>query len=647
MSSASPTCLAPFCPRCVLVRRGVVVNTCSVVASVGLVDRGSTGFEGRGARTDTSDGGRRASSRHPGQLRVAGHGREPVGRANGRRAPRSRGGLRGAPPAATARAHGLLRRGRGRRRLSRRRRRRSRPAPTSCSTAVSPACGWSTDGSAPGSTTPGSACSSTGTTRASAGWKCRGRWSVAVHAAAVPVGDARTSTTRSRPRSIPTRSTPPTRAPSARSRDALRGVHHPAPQRVLDVRHAQSDHTIMHSAYGRDIVREFADAFRAEGLRIGFYYSLSDWHHPDYPPFREEHKPYLPGFTPPRPSDEQAERFRAYLLGQLRELLTELRPDRRAVVRRAVGASPRPVARRRDRGARPRAAAGHPHQRPAPRARRLPHARAVRPADRAGRRWETCFTMNDSWGWNPDDTNYKCPRAIVHALCETAGRGGNLLLNVSPRGDGSLPAEQIERLDAVAAWMADAPHRDPRHRGRARAVAVLRPVDAPRRPHLPVLPDAPVRHGDRARAARSSASSGSPCSAPARRLGFSTRTGVLEQLSPIPTARSPSRCPRREHDAYATVLAIDLAAEPIEGRRRDPGGGGGFMTLRVALVGGPMYDHLYDAFAPGEVEIVVHADHPTLNRAGRDDARGRRAHRRARDPLQVRAVAGAVAATAR
>ncbi len=84
------------------------------------------------------------------------------------------------------------------------------------------------------------------------------------------------------------------------------------------------------------------------------------------------------------------------------------------------------------------------------------------PPTAPGERWETCFTMNDSWGWNPDDTNYKSPRAIVHALCETAGRGGNLLLNVSPRGDGSLPPEQIERLDTVAQWMAAAPRRDPR-----------------------------------------------------------------------------------------------------------------------------------------------------------------------------------------
>ena len=242
-----------------------------------------------------------------------------------------------------------------------------------------------------------------------------------------------------------------------------------------------SDHTVMHSPYGRDIVRDVADAFRAEGLRVGFYYSLSDWHHPDYPAFREEDKPYFPGVSPPVPSEEQAERFRTYLFGQLRELLTgygkidvlwfdgqwERSPKWWRVDEiDALARELQPGILIND---------------------RLPdHGDFLTPeqfvpATAPGDRWETCFTMNDSWGWNPDDTNYKSPRAIVHALCETAGRGGNLLLNVSPRGDGALPPEQIERLDAVDRVDGTAPLRDPRHRRRPRAVAVLRTVDAARR----------------------------------------------------------------------------------------------------------------------------------------------------------------------
>ena len=62
--------------------------------------------------------------------------------------------------------------------------------------------------------------------------------------------------------------------------------------------------------------------------------------------------------------------------------------------------------------------------------------------------WETCLTMNESWGYQPSDTKYKSARQLIHTLCEVAGKGGNLLLNVSPMGDGRLPPEQLERLEA-------------------------------------------------------------------------------------------------------------------------------------------------------------------------------------------------------
>lgn len=63
------------------------------------------------------------------------------------------------------------------------------------------------------------------------------------------------------------------------------------------------------------------------------------------------------------------------------------------------------------------------------------------------------MTMNRSWGYVPDDPEYKSSTEIVHTLCEIAGKSGNLLLNVSPRGDGSLPDEQVSRLADVGEWM--------------------------------------------------------------------------------------------------------------------------------------------------------------------------------------------------
>src|SRR6185369_16086386 len=64
-----------------------------------------------------------------------------------------------------------------------------------------------------------------------------------------------------------------------------------------------SDFSVAHSAYGGDLVREYVDAARDLGLKVGFYFSLCDWHHPDYPAFRDEHRPYRYGRNP-RPREE-------------------------------------------------------------------------------------------------------------------------------------------------------------------------------------------------------------------------------------------------------------------------------------------------------------------------------------------------------
>lgn len=205
---------------------------------------------------------------------------------------------------------------------------------------------------------------------------------------------------------------------------------------------------------GRDLVREFVDAFRAAGLQVGFYYSLSDWHHPDYPAFTEADKPY--SFLAYRRPDDPAawDRYLEYLFAQVRELLTdygdvavlwfdgqwERTPwEWKAEELRAMIRELQPDCLVND---------------------RLPFQGDFEtpeqfvPAEPPDGRWETCLTMNRSWGYVPVDTSYKSARDLIHTVCETAGRGGNLLLNVSPRGDGSLPPEQFERLAVVGEWVA-------------------------------------------------------------------------------------------------------------------------------------------------------------------------------------------------
>ncbi|MEO8458565.1 MAG: alpha-L-fucosidase [Chloroflexota bacterium] len=214
---------------------------------------------------------------------------------------------------------------------------------------------------------------------------------------------------------------------------------------------ALSDFSIEHTPFKRDIVREWIDAFRAEGLRIGLYFSLIDWHHPDYPAFTDEYRPY--NFAKlPRPTPEQWDRFVEFMFGQIRELLTnygqvdllwfdgqwERSPDQwRAADLVAMIRELQPEIVINDR------LPGGDYDTP----------EQFVPAQPPARPWEVCLTLNESWGYNPDDTDYKTPRKLVQTLSEIAGMGGRLLLNLGPRGDGTIPREQLECLQAVSDWM--------------------------------------------------------------------------------------------------------------------------------------------------------------------------------------------------
>jgi alpha-L-fucosidase len=241
---------------------------------------------------------------------------------------------------------------------------------------------------------------------------------------------------------------------------------------------AYSDYSVATSPCGRDLVGEFVDAFRDAGLRVGLYYSLPDWHHPDYPALTDADRPYSFG-TARRPSAEEWDRYVAYVFGQIEELMTgygtidELWFDgaweRTAEEWRAADLNarirelqPSIVVNDRLPGAgdfdTPEQFLPEPRR---PMREGMPDG-AVHGGASEGLRgeqeppakpWEMCLTMNDSWGYVPADAEYKSARSLVHTLCEVAARGGNLLLNVSPRGDGSLPAEQVERLEAIGSWM--------------------------------------------------------------------------------------------------------------------------------------------------------------------------------------------------
>ncbi|HYD10101.1 MAG TPA: alpha-L-fucosidase [Acidimicrobiales bacterium] len=319
-----------------------------------------------------------------------------------------------------------------------------------------------------------------------------------------------------------------------------------------------SDWSIEHSPFGRDVVREFADAMRAEGIKVGFYFSLPDWHHPDYPAFTEEMKPYSFPEGPPYPGDETWERYRTFMFGQLEELLTDYGKvdliwfdggwERRASQWRSADIEA--LCRRLQPGIVIND--------------RLPRAgdyetpeQFVPPAPPDGP-WETCMTMNESWSWNPDDTDLKSPRSLVHTLVEVAGRGGNLLLNISPKGDGSIPPEQVERLRHVGTWLArngasiydTTPGLEPwQHYGPSTRKGDTVYVHLLARPYDSVtVRGVPVKRV----ASVTELSSG-------RALTWSKRTSIIDRLNGDPLGELTVQVPADVVDDDATVLAVQLS----------------------------------------------------------------------------------------
>lgn len=323
---------------------------------------------------------------------------------------------------------------------------------------------------------------------------------------------------------------------------------------------ALSDFSVVKaSPYGKDIVAQYVEAMRAEGIRVGLYYSLSDWSHPDYPAFTEADKPYRFGMSPPYPGDERFEKYRQFLLGQLTELLTNYGPIdllwfdgqwertidqwRTTEIRQLIrDLQPDVIVNDRLWGA-------GDYETP---------EQFLPPRPPEGR-WEVCMTMNESWGYNPADKRYKSPRQIVHTLCETTARGGNLLLNISPKGDGSLPEEQVERLEKLAGWTA-------RH---GEAVFGVSPALEPWQHYGPstksgsriylhllakpyetvVVRGLPVKRIERA----SIVGTG-------QELRFHTRTALVDHYAPDPLGEVTIRFPEECTDDLATVIALDMKA---------------------------------------------------------------------------------------
>ncbi|MEK7253873.1 MAG: alpha-L-fucosidase, partial [Bacteroidota bacterium] len=223
-----------------------------------------------------------------------------------------------------------------------------------------------------------------------------------------------------------------------------------------------SDFDVMATPFKRDILKELAEACKKEGIRLCFYHSIMDWHHPDYLPRR------------PWEKDRSAEgadyqRYVAYMKSQLQELCsnygeaphvlwfdgewesTWTHPQGIDLYNYVRSLKPNIIINNRVDNGRGGMAGmntaegfagdfGTPEQ-------EIP-ATGIPGVD-----WESCMTMNGNWGYNKADKNFKSTEVLIQNLTDIASKGGNFLLNVGPTGEGLFPQESIDRLREMGAWM--------------------------------------------------------------------------------------------------------------------------------------------------------------------------------------------------
>lgn len=217
----------------------------------------------------------------------------------------------------------------------------------------------------------------------------------------------------------------------------------------------QTDYNIMHTPYGKDILREVTTAFRRRGLRVGYYHSILDWHHPDYLPRR----PYETEEERPTKGCKR-ERYVKYMRAQIKELLTGYGDifvlwydgGWEGTAEELDSATTNAMARRLQPDILINNRSQLPEDLQTPE-QRIPPTGLV---DDDGNPvlWEACMTMTSHWwGYDKHETNFKSPEFLIRMLVDIVSKGGNLLLNVGPRPDGTIQKEFVDRLKAIGNWM--------------------------------------------------------------------------------------------------------------------------------------------------------------------------------------------------
>jgi alpha-L-fucosidase len=219
--------------------------------------------------------------------------------------------------------------------------------------------------------------------------------------------------------------------------------------------------------YKKDPMRALADESRRQGLKFAFYYSIMDWHHPSQY-VDEPGKHQDAGHRLTRIRDGRKKEYVDYMKAQLRELVTKYDPavlwfdgewvdwwteeDGQDLYKYVRGLKPDTLINNR-------VGKGRKGMEGLNKTDRVYSGDFGTPEQQIpasglpGVDWESCMTMNDTWGFKSYDNNWKTPEALVRNLVDSASKGGNYLLNVGPTAEGEIPAPSVERLAAVGRWM--------------------------------------------------------------------------------------------------------------------------------------------------------------------------------------------------
>ena len=201
------------------------------------------------------------------------------------------------------------------------------------------------------------------------------------------------------------------------------------------------------TAAKKDLLQPFYDALDKEGIKRGAYFSLIDWSYPDYPGFLKDSSRYKITDNPLR-----WQHFQSYFQAQIREINQAYQPDlwwfdgdwehsaeewQAAKLRKEIlGLKSGAIINGRLQGY-------GDYETPE---QNFPISRPKY------NWWELCMTTNNNWGYHPDDTNYKTPFEIISIFADAISNGGNLLLDIGPKEDGTIPAEQVHILKELGKW---------------------------------------------------------------------------------------------------------------------------------------------------------------------------------------------------